>query len=74
MVTWRSYNESLVRRGEVMLDFDTIDRWQDEMERMIDGKMGCAVPLSDSFVHLLGYMRAYFHLSYRQIEGVALAY
>jgi hypothetical protein len=25
MVNWRTYNESLVRRGEVMLDFDVID-------------------------------------------------
>lgn len=38
MVNWRSYNESLVRRGEVMLDFDVIDGWHDELEKMNEGK------------------------------------
>ncbi|HXG06550.1 MAG TPA: transposase, partial [Nitrososphaera sp.] len=28
----------------------------------------------DSFVQLLGYMRAYFHLPYRQTEGVVRAH
>ncbi|AFU57884.1 putative transposase [Candidatus Nitrososphaera gargensis Ga9.2] len=38
MVHWPSYNESLVRRGEVMLDFDVIDGWQEEL--MNEGKVG----------------------------------
>jgi hypothetical protein len=28
----------------------------------------------DSFIELLGYMRAYFHLPYRQTEGVVREY
>ena len=32
MVNWRSYNESLVRRGEVVLDFDVIDNWNNELD------------------------------------------
>ena len=28
--------------------------------------------LNHSFVQLLGYMRAYFHLAYRQTEGVVV--
>ena len=27
MIDWPSYNESLVRRGQVLLDFDVLDRW-----------------------------------------------
>jgi hypothetical protein len=34
MVNWSSYNESLVRRGEVMLDLDVIDSWNSELKRM----------------------------------------
>jgi len=34
VVNWTSYNESLVRRGEVILDFDIIDGWYAELERM----------------------------------------
>ncbi len=58
MVNWRSYNESLVRRGEVMLDFDVIDGWHDELEKMNEGKEGALFRYPHSFVQLLGYMRA----------------
>jgi hypothetical protein len=74
MVNWRSYNESLVRRGEVMLDFDVIDGWQDELEKMNEGKEGASFRYPHSFVQLLAYMRAYFHLPYRQTEGVVKAH
>ena len=40
MVNWTSYNESLVRRGKVILDFDIIDGWYVELERMNEGKRG----------------------------------
>jgi IS5 family transposase len=74
VVNWRSYNESLVRRGEVMLDFDVIDGWHDELEKMNEGKEGASFRYPHSFVQLLGYMRAYFHLPYRQTEGVVRAH
>ncbi|MFZ0512180.1 MAG: transposase [Candidatus Nitrosopolaris sp.] len=74
MVNWASYNESLVRRGELILDFDIIDGWYDELERMNEGKKGAAYDYPDSFVQLLGYVKAYFHLPYRQTEGVVRAH
>ena len=40
MVSWALYNESLVRRGEVILDFDIIDGWYGELERMNEDKKG----------------------------------
>jgi hypothetical protein len=75
MVHWPSYNESLVRRVQVMMmmDFDVIDGWQqEELERMNQGKIGEPYHYPESFVQLLGYMRAYFHLSFRQTEGVVV--
>ncbi len=39
---------------------------------MNDGKKGAAYDYPDSFVQLLGYMKAYFHLPFRQAEGVDL--
>jgi Transposase DDE domain len=74
MVNWYNYNESLVRRGEVILDFDVIDSWDNELDNMNDGKEGASYIYPNSFVQLLGYMRAYFHLPYRQTEGVVRAY
>ena len=62
MFNWASYNESLVRRGEIILDFGVIDGWYDELERMNQGKRGAAYGYPDSFVQLLGYVKAYFHL------------
>jgi hypothetical protein len=49
---WASYNESLVRRGEIILDFGIIDGWYDELERMNQGKRGAAYSYPDSFVQL----------------------
>jgi hypothetical protein len=45
-----SYNESLVRRGEIILDFDIIASWHSELDKMNDGKKGAAYDYPDSFV------------------------
>lgn len=74
MINWSSYNKSLVRRGQVILDFDVLDSWYSELERMNDGKRGAQYHYPDSFIRLLGYMRVYFHLPYRQAEGVVMAH
>ena len=74
MVNWAFYNECLVKRGEVILDFDVIDGWYGELEKMNEGKKGAAYDYPDSFVRLLGYVKAYFHLPYRQTEGVVRAH
>ena len=68
-MNWNKYNESLVKR-EVLLDFDVIDNWDNELEEMNKDKEGRKFVYPDSFIKLLGYMRAYFHLPYRQTEGV----
>ena len=70
MRNWKNYNESLVRRGEILLDFDVIDNWDSELSEMNKNKEGRKFVYPDSFIKLLGYMRAYFHLPYRQTEGV----
>jgi IS5 family transposase len=74
MIDWPSYNESLVRRGQVLLDFDVLDGWDHELSQMNLGKVGEPYDYPDSFMQLLGYMRAYFHLPYRQTQGVVIAH
>ena len=74
MINWSFYNKSLVRRGEVILDFDVIDSWYSELDLMNDGKRGGQYHYPDSFIQLLGYMRVYFHLPYHQAEGVVIAH
>jgi len=70
VINWSIYNESLVRRGEIILGFDIIDNWNNELHRMNQGKEGALYRYPNSFIQLLGYLRIYFHLPYRQTEGV----
>lgn len=70
MRNWKNYNESLVRRGEILLDFHIVDNWNHELEEMNKNKEGRKFVYPESFIKLLGYMRTYFHLPYRQTEGV----
>lgn len=74
MVNWPFYNESLVRRGQILLDFDVVDKWDHELSQMNKGKVGEPYCYPESFIQLLGYMRAYFHLPYRQTQGVVIAH
>src|SRR5215472_17287261 len=74
MPDWPTYNQNLVRRGQVLLDFDVVDRWDHELSRMNLGKVGEPYCYPDSFIRLLGYMRSYFHLPDRQTQGVVIAH
>jgi DDE family transposase len=70
-MNWSSYNQSLVRRGEILLGFDVIDNWDTEIKDMNKDKIGEPFHYPDTFLLLLGYAKAYFHLPYRQTEGIA---
>ncbi len=69
---WRKYNESLVRRGEILLDMDFIDTWPDELAKMNDGKVGKPFDYPESLIRLLAIVHAYL-LPYRQSEGFTRA-
>ena len=70
-MNWPSYNQSLVRRGEILLGFDVIDNWDTELKEMNKDKVGEPFHYPNTFLLLLGYAKAYFHLPYRQTEGIA---
>ena len=67
---WSAYNQSLVRRGEILLGFDVINNWDTELKEMNKDKIGEPFHYPDTFLLLLGYAKAYFHLPYRQTEGI----
>jgi hypothetical protein len=56
------------------LDFDVLDGWNHELSQMNRGKVGEPYYYPDSFIQLLGYMRAYFHLPFRQTQGLVMAH
>ena len=45
MINWSFYNKSLVKRGEVILDFDVIDSWYNELNSMNNGKRGHSITI-----------------------------
>jgi len=53
-----------------LFDFDVIDNWYIELKEMNKNNQGRKFVYPDSFIKLLGHMRAYFHLPYRQTERV----
>ncbi len=68
---WSDYNRSLVRRGEILLGFDVINNWDTELKEMNKDKIDEPFRYPNTFLLLLGYAKAYFHLPYRQTEGIA---
>ncbi len=65
------YNQSLVRRGEILLGFDVINNWDTELKEMNQSKIG-EEPFHypNTFLLLLGCAKVYFHLLYRQTEEI----
>jgi len=45
-----------------------------ELSLMNHSRIGEPYTYPDSFIQLLGYMRAYFHLPFRQTQGVVIAH
>lgn len=67
---WSVYNQSLVRRGEILIGFDVINNWDAELKEMNKDKVGEPFHYPNTFLLLLGYAKAYFHLPYRQTKKV----
>ena len=57
-----------------MLGFDVINNWDTELKEMNKDKVGEPFHYPNTFLLLLGYAKAYFHLPYRQTEGITQAH
>lgn len=73
MTDWPSYNRSLVRRGEILFSYGFLDEWDMVLAKMNENKKGRKFIYPESFILVIGYMRIYFHLPYRQTEGIIKA-
>jgi hypothetical protein len=74
MYDWRIYNERLIRRGEIFISTDIIHSWNKELAVMNRNKRGRRYQFPDSFMKILGYVKVYFGLGYRQTEGLIRSY
>lgn len=66
---WKKYNQELVRRGELLIGFDFLESWDQELKAMNLGKPGKPFAYPTGFVKFLAPVRVFFHLPYRQEEG-----
>ncbi|MEM4127193.1 MAG: hypothetical protein QW508_06510 [Conexivisphaerales archaeon] len=52
-MSWHDYNEALVERGSMILDF--LDSWKEELQEMNSNKGGSCTP--DSYIEFLSYLK-----------------
>jgi DDE family transposase len=65
---WKEYNESLVRRGELLFDTDFLSGWSRELGSLNEGKEGARYRYPDSLMSMLAAIHVYL-LPYRELEG-----
>ena len=65
---WKEYNESLVRRGELLFDTDFLSGWSRELGKLNEGKEGARYRYPDSLMSMLAAIHVYL-LPYRELEG-----
>lgn len=72
-MNWRSIDEGLIRRGELLLSLEFLERYDEELKGMNGGKVGRPFTLTDSHVVFLAVVRYLFGFPYRQLEGFTRA-
>ncbi len=73
MTHWPSYNQSLVKRGEILFSYDFLDIWDNDLAAINENKKDKKYKFPDSFILIIGHIKVYFHLPYRQTEGIIKA-
>jgi hypothetical protein len=63
-----SYNQFIVRQGEILFAYDFLDMWDYNLGRMNENKKGKKYKFPDSFVLIISYIRVYLHRPYRQTQ------
>jgi hypothetical protein len=65
---WKEYNESLVRRGELLFDTDFLSGWSAELGKLNEEKEGARYRYPGSLMSMLAAIHVYL-LPYRELEG-----
>lgn len=66
---WKQIDEKLIRRGELILDLEFLERHEEELEALNQGKVGPPYRLAPSYIQLLASVRYLYQMPYRQLEG-----
>jgi len=65
---WAEYNEELVRRGEMYINLDFIEKWDEELEQQNKGKKGKPYIYPEAFIQFSAIVHEIFNIPYRQME------
>jgi hypothetical protein len=66
---WKETDERLIRRGELILDLESLKNHEKELENMNEGRPGPRYKLANSIIQLLAAIRYLYQMPYRQLEG-----
>ncbi|MDH5200480.1 MAG: transposase, partial [Candidatus Bathyarchaeota archaeon] len=66
---WKETDERLIRRGELILDIESLKEHRQELKKMNKGKRERSYRIVNSYVQLLAVVRYLFSMPYRQLEG-----
>jgi hypothetical protein len=70
---WRGVDERLIRRGELLLSLDFLERYDLELSVLNCGKVGRPFKVTYMYVVFLAVVRYLFSMPYRQLEGFTRA-
>lgn len=70
---WKAVDERLIRRGELILDLESLGNHEKELEEMNKGRPGPRFRIANSYIQLLAVVRYLFQMPYRQLEGYTRA-
>jgi hypothetical protein len=67
---WRGFDERLIRRGELLLSLDFLERYDLDLSLLNLGKVGRPYRVTYMYVMFLAVVRYLFSMPYRQLEGL----
>jgi len=71
---WKETNDKYVRRGEFYFSVGFLEEWDEELEKMNNGKVGKPFQFPDAYIQFFYFMRTIFHVPFRQLEGISRAF
>jgi hypothetical protein len=66
---WKETDQRLIRRGELILETQSLKNHGKELKKMNEGRPGPRYKLANSYVELLAAIRYLYQMPYRQLEG-----
>jgi hypothetical protein len=68
--SWHDYNESLIERGQILMDISFLGSSNREIKNMNKGKVGAPFEYSHTYIKFLAFLKIGFKISYRTVQGI----